>query len=288
MPLTLSTPSSFAPRHGRLLTTLALSVVLHLLALPVWLWHNQPAPKPPTVLNARLQSQAVIAQDHSDQIQQQPQQASSQPEATATNDLRPAVNEAVADNSQAAEAQRQVKPQPQPQPQPPKVTTTATTATTAASEVTATTTTATTTTATTTTTTSTVAAASKTTNNDPTQPTQQVKTAETRKAQRQQIYDPQELSYVQQLIAHLNRKLVAPAQLHGQVRLQLTIRYQQIATRVEVLQSSGDPATDDWVVKAVLAANPFPPVPDHLPQPYVFSPTLDLDSYNAGQTSASE
>lgn len=254
-----------------MLTTLALSVVLHLLALPVWLWHNQPAPKPPTVLNARLQSQAVIAQDHSDQIQQQPQQASSQPEATATNDLAPAVNEAVADNSQTAEAQRQVKPQP---------TTVTTTATAAASDVTAV--------ATTTTTTKAAAAASKTTNNDPTQQAQQAKTAEKRKAQRQQIYDPQELSYVQQLIAHLNRKLVAPAQLHGQVRLQLTIRYQQIATRVEVLQSSGDPATDDWVVKAVLAANPFPPVPDHLPQPYVFSPTLDLDSYNAGQTSASE
>lgn len=275
MPLTLSTPSSFVARHGRLLTTLALSVVLHLLALPVWLWHNQPAPTPPTVLNARLQSQAVIAQDHSDQIQQQPQQASSQPEATATNDPAPAVNEAVADNSQAAEAQRQVKPQP--------TTVTATTATTAASEVTAAATTTTTTA-----TTNKAAAASKTTNNDPTQQAQQAKTAEKRKAQRQQIYDPQELSYVQQLIAHLNRKLVAPAQLHGQVRLQLTIRYQQIATRVEVLQSSGDPATDDWVVKAVLAANPFPPVPDHLPQPYVFSPTLDLDSYNAGQTSASE
>jgi len=275
LPLTLSTPSSFVARHGRLLTTLALSVVLHLLALPVWLWHNQPAPKPPTVLNARLQSQAVIAQDHSDQIQQQPQQASSQPEATATNDLAPAVNEAVADNSQAAEAQRQVKPQP-------------TTVTTATATAATTATTATTAATTTTTTAKAAAAASKTINNDPTQQAQQAKTAEKRTAQRQQIYDPQELSYVQQLIAHLNRKLVAPAQLHGQVRLQLTIRYQQIATRVEVLQSSGDPATDDWVVKAVLAANPFPPVPDHLPQPYVFSPTLDLDSYNAGQTSASE
>lgn len=104
---------------------------------------------------------------------------------------------------------------------------------------------------------------------------------EKNKARQQQISNPQERSYVQQLSEHLNRKIIAPAGLSGKIQLRLSIRYRQIATSVTVIKSSGNPATDDWVVKAVLAANPFPPAPEHLPEPYLFYPTLDLDSYTA-------
>ncbi len=107
------------------------------------------------------------------------------------------------------------------------------------------------------------------------------KTEEKHKAQTQQISDPVERDYVQRLLEHLNRKIIAPAELAGKVRLKLTIQYRQIATQVEIIESSGNPATDDWVKKAVLAANPFPPTPNELPQPFIFSPILDLDSYQS-------
>lgn len=105
------------------------------------------------------------------------------------------------------------------------------------------------------------------------------KTEEKHKAQTRQISDPVERDYVQRLLEHLNRRLIAPAEMSGKVRLRLTIQYRQIATQVEIIGSSGNPATDDWVKKAVLAANPFPPTPNALSQPFIFSPTLDLDSY---------
>lgn len=86
--------------------------------------------------------------------------------------------------------------------------------------------------------------------------------------------DPLERSYQQQLLAHLRERVIAPAQFTGSVRLELTLSYRQVATNVRVIRSSGDPVMDDWAVKAALAANPYPRVPDELPASYTFRPTI--------------
>jgi len=86
--------------------------------------------------------------------------------------------------------------------------------------------------------------------------------------------DPLERSYQQQLLAHLRERVIAPAQFTGSVRLELTLSYRQVATNVRVIRSSGDPLMDDWAVKAVLSANPYPRVPDELPASYTFRPTI--------------
>lgn len=86
--------------------------------------------------------------------------------------------------------------------------------------------------------------------------------------------DPLERSYQQKLLAHLRERVIAPAQFSGSVRLELTLSYRQVATNVRVIRSSGDPVMDDWAVKAALAANPYPRVPDELPASYTFRPTI--------------
>ncbi len=86
--------------------------------------------------------------------------------------------------------------------------------------------------------------------------------------------DPLERSYQQQLLAHLRERVIAPAQFTGSVRLELTLSYRQVATNVRVIRSSGDPVMDDWAIKAALAANPYPRVPDELPASYTFRPTI--------------
>lgn len=86
--------------------------------------------------------------------------------------------------------------------------------------------------------------------------------------------DPLERSYQKTLLAHLRNNLSVPQHLDGKVRLEVQFRYRQIATQVHVIQSSGDPELDDWALKAVLSANPFPPIPADLPDGYIFRPTL--------------
>lgn len=86
--------------------------------------------------------------------------------------------------------------------------------------------------------------------------------------------DPLERSYQQKLLAHLRERVIAPAQFTGSVRLELTLSYRQVATNVRVIRSSGDPVMDDWAIKAALAANPYPRVPDELPASYTFRPTI--------------
>ncbi len=88
--------------------------------------------------------------------------------------------------------------------------------------------------------------------------------------------DPRERSYQQQIMAHLRQHLLAPVGLQGKVRLELHIRYSSIATHVQVIVSSGSRQLDDWAVRAVLAANPFPPLPDDLEEPFIFRPTLRI------------
>ncbi len=88
--------------------------------------------------------------------------------------------------------------------------------------------------------------------------------------------DPTERSYQQQILAHLRNHLAAPQTYSGSVRLSMTIRYGQIATDVQILRSSGNPLVDDWAVKAAIAANPYPPVPAELSQPFTFRPTIAI------------
>lgn len=92
----------------------------------------------------------------------------------------------------------------------------------------------------------------------------------------EQNLDPLERSYQQQVQAHLHNHLLADESFNGSVRLQLTIQYRQIATNVQVIRSSGNPALDQWAVRATIAANPFPKAPRELPDPYVFRPTIKV------------
>lgn len=93
-------------------------------------------------------------------------------------------------------------------------------------------------------------------------------------SQDKQAIDPLEQQYEQILLAHLRSKLTAPATLNGSVRLAIKFSYRQIATEVLVIRSSGNLPVDDWAVKAVLAANPFPTLPKEISSEYVFRPTL--------------
>lgn len=93
----------------------------------------------------------------------------------------------------------------------------------------------------------------------------------------EQASDPLEYSYQQQLLAHLRQRLRAPAGLKGSVRLEIQFSYRQLATNIQVIHSSGNPRLDDWAMKAVMAANPFPPVPAELPANYVFRPTIKTE-----------
>lgn len=93
----------------------------------------------------------------------------------------------------------------------------------------------------------------------------------------EQASDPLEYSYQQQLLAHLRQRLRAPAGLKGSVRLEIQFSYRQLATHIQVIHSSGNPKLDDWAMKAVMAANPFPPVPAELPADYIFRPTIKTE-----------
>ena len=88
--------------------------------------------------------------------------------------------------------------------------------------------------------------------------------------------DPLERDYQQKVLAHLRKTLTAPHSFSGSVRVEIRFSYRQIATDVQVIDSSGNPAFDDWAVKSILVANPFPPVPKELGDNYVFKPTLKV------------
>lgn len=88
--------------------------------------------------------------------------------------------------------------------------------------------------------------------------------------------DPFEREYQQKVLAHLRKTLLAPKHYSGSVRVEIRFSYRQIATDVRVVISSGNPFFDEWAVKAILVANPFPPVPQELGDNYVFRPTLKV------------
>lgn len=88
--------------------------------------------------------------------------------------------------------------------------------------------------------------------------------------------DPFEREYQQLVLAHLRKTLLAPKHYSGSVRVEIRFSYRQIATDVRVVISSGNPFFDEWAVKAILVANPFPPVPPELGDNYVFRPTLKV------------
>ncbi|MBE0482577.1 MAG: hypothetical protein IBX52_03660 [Bacterioplanes sp.] len=86
--------------------------------------------------------------------------------------------------------------------------------------------------------------------------------------------DPIEQHYQQQVLAHLRQHLIAPATWQGEVRIRFTVRYRHIATDLVILEQHGNPELAEWIVRSVLQANPLPPVPNDLPDPWSFSPTL--------------
>lgn len=88
--------------------------------------------------------------------------------------------------------------------------------------------------------------------------------------------DPLERSFQQQILAHLRNKIRAPESWHGSVRLEIQYSYRQIITQVRIIRSSQNDAFDDWAIKAILSANPYPKVPADLPENYVFRPTLQV------------
>ena len=88
--------------------------------------------------------------------------------------------------------------------------------------------------------------------------------------------DPTYTSHLKILTQYLAQRLSAKDDLSGTVRLKIKIQYGSIATSVKVAVSSGNPALDDWAVKAALNANPYPKTPKQLGDTFEFSPTLKL------------
>ena len=89
--------------------------------------------------------------------------------------------------------------------------------------------------------------------------------------------NPIEQAYYETLIDHLNKKLPShPEGISGQLRLQVKIEYSAIITSVTIIDHSGNSATNDWAIRAMLSVSPVPAVPPELAQPYYFRPTLVL------------
>lgn len=93
----------------------------------------------------------------------------------------------------------------------------------------------------------------------------------------EEFSDPLERAYYELLVAHLNARLPAhPKGIAGKVRLEIKIQYGSVITGVNIIDSSGNAATDSWARKAALSVSPVPPVPEKFAQPYFFRPTLLL------------
>ncbi len=88
--------------------------------------------------------------------------------------------------------------------------------------------------------------------------------------------DPTYTSYRRVLRQYLAQRLEAKADLKGRVRLKIKLEYGSFATRVNVIESSGDLDVDSWAKKAALAANPYPKIPKEIGSTFEFSPTLQL------------
>lgn len=97
------------------------------------------------------------------------------------------------------------------------------------------------------------------------------------KGQDIEFSDPIEQTYYQTLMAHLQSNISShPSGATGEVRVQIKIQFKSVITSVKIVQSSGNPALDNWVRSAMLNLSPVPPVPESLTQPYYFRPTLVL------------
>lgn len=238
-------------QHRLVLGTLAVSLLLHgLLLLPGWNWPQQP-PKPVIILADLRQPepQAPVRHDA----------AASQPDAAANQPLPPAPSQ----------------PEQQPQPEPLLTTKAASSPLPPAPqpakpEQAAQTTSKNTSTIKTNKSTSSAVSATPAGEQPDSHPGLTF-------SKEEQASDPLEYSYQQQLLAHLRQRLRAPAGLQGSVRLEIKFSYRQLATHIQVINSSGNPGLDDWAIKAVMAANPFPPVPAELPADYIFRPTIKTE-----------
>jgi TonB family protein len=88
--------------------------------------------------------------------------------------------------------------------------------------------------------------------------------------------DPTYTAYRRVLKQYLGQRLEAKAAYKGTVRLKIKIEYGSIATRINVIQSSGNLEIDRWAKRAALAANPYPQIPKEIGSTFEFSPTLQL------------
>ncbi len=88
--------------------------------------------------------------------------------------------------------------------------------------------------------------------------------------------DPTYTSYRKVLSQYLAQRLEAQPSLKGRVRLKIKLEYGSFATRVNIIESSGNANLDDWARKAALAANPYPKIPAEIGSTFEFSPTLQL------------
>lgn len=238
-------PAQQRKHYQRLLLAVAISLLLHTLLLSLPLPVAQTPPQTQPVINAELRQLQVTAQTLQDDVLAQVHTA--QVKETAQSQSAALKQNAAVKNSAAPE---QIQKQPQvkaeaakqqsqkaiPEPQSAPQPTQPSSAQTAQ------------------------------------QPTQKQTGLITEKEELSA--DPLERSYQQRLLAHLRERVIAPASFRGSVRLELTLSYRQIATKVRVIRSSGDPAMDDWAIKSALAANPYPKVPDELPASYTFRPTI--------------
>ena len=294
-----STPFLDRRTSRRVLLAVVISVILHLL-----LFFIQPPapviPEHPRVLHAELQTEIAQRDDRQDRrgdIADTPpapvktpaeppaSQTRVQPQATA-----PAAPETTADVvTTTAESQKILKPQEAPQPQP--QTTLRQQEAAAAAQQDATATAQQDTTAATQQ--DTAAAAQKPTPAAPQQTQNTAARPETEtpsstaaaappsslqtQGEDEMFSDPLERAYYELLVAHLHARLPDhPKGIAGKVRLEIKIQYGSVITGVRILDSSGNPATDDWARKAALSVSPVPPVPDKFAQPYYFRPTLLL------------
>lgn len=68
-------------------------------------------------------------------------------------------------------------------------------------------------------------------------------------------------SYAQQVLLHIIDKASAGPR-DGDLVVRLRLIPIGFATQVEIAQSSGDNSLDNWMLRQILAANPFPPFPE--------------------------
>ena len=88
--------------------------------------------------------------------------------------------------------------------------------------------------------------------------------------------DPTYTSYLQVLKQYIGQRVLSKPGMQGVLRIKMKIEYGSIATSVQVIESSGNAALDEWAKRAILSANPYPKIPEELGNTFEYAPTLRL------------